>query len=90
MPSIELDNSSNIHAFAYSKYLVVLDQNVLNLYDKSGNKEYSLDIEISNPIFESNGDYLCIAEKGGQKLYSISNKNIMWQKEKYLKRSFES
>lgn len=79
--SIEVDTSKNINAFAYSRYLALLDQNILTLYNKSGNKEYSLEIEISNPIFDANGNYLCIADKGGQKLYLISNKNIVWQAE---------
>ena len=79
--SIEVDTSKNINAFAYSRYLALLDQNVLTLYNKSGNKEHSLEVEISNPIFDANGNYLCIADKGGQKLYLISNKNIVWQAE---------
>lgn len=79
--SIEVDTSKNINAFAYSRYLALLDQNILTLYNKSGNKEHSLEIEISNPIFDANGNYLCIADKGGQKLYLISNKNIVWQAE---------
>lgn len=60
---------------------MILDQNVLKLYNKSGNQEHSLDIEISNPLFETNGDYLCIAEKDGQKLYLIYNKDVVWQKD---------
>ena len=52
----------------------------INVFAHS-NKEHSIDIEISNPIFESNGDYLCIAEKEGQKLYLIYNKNIIWESE---------
>jgi len=79
--SIEIDTSKNISVFAYDKYLIVLDQNILRFYNKSGNEEHTLDIEITNPLFETNGDYLCIAEKGGQKLYLISNKNIVWQKD---------
>ena len=81
VPSIEIENSKNMNIFAYDKYLAILDKNILKLYNKSGYEEHSLDIEISNPLFESNGDYLCIAEKGGQKLYLISNKNILWQKD---------
>lgn len=81
VPNIEIDTSKNINVFAYDKYLAILDQNVLKLYNKSGNEEHSLDIEISNPLFETNGNYLCIAEKGGQKLYLVSNKNIVWQKD---------
>lgn len=78
---IEVDSSKNINAFAYSKYIVILDQNQLKIYNKYGREEHVLDVEISNPIFEANNDYLCIAEKGGQKIYLISNKNIVWQKE---------
>jgi len=81
VPSIDIDSSKNINAFAYSKYIAVLEQNELRLYNKLGNQEHSLDIEVSNPLFETNGEYLCIAEKGGQKLYLISNKNILWQKD---------
>lgn len=81
VPSIEIDNSKNINAFAYHKYLVVLEENLLKVYNKSGNEETRLNVEISNPIYEANGDYLCVAEKGGQKLYLICNKNILWQKD---------
>lgn len=81
VPSIEIDASKNINVFAYYKYIAILDQNTLKLYNKSGNEEHSLDIEISNPLFETNNNYLCVAEKGGNKLYLISNKDIVWQKE---------
>lgn len=81
VPSIEVDTSKNINIFAYDKYLAILNQNLLKLYNKLGNEEHSLDIEISNPLYEANENYLCIAEKGGQKIYLISNKNIVWQKD---------
>ena len=61
--------------------MAILKQNELKIYNKSGVSEHSLDIQISNPLFETNGEYLCIAEKGGQKLYLINNKNIVWQKD---------
>ena len=81
LPYIEVDSSKNINAFAYNKYILILEQNQLKMYNKHGHQEHMLDIEISNPIFEVSDDYLCIAEKGGQKIYLISNKNIVWQKE---------
>ena len=81
VPSIDIDTSKNINVFAYNKYIAILEQNELKIYNKSGNQEHSLDIEISNPLFETNGEYLCIAEKGGQKLYLINNKDIIWQKD---------
>lgn len=81
LPYIEVESSKNISAFAYNKYILILEQNQLKMYNKHGNQEHVLDVEISNPIFEANNDYLCIAEKGGQKIYLISNKNIVWQRE---------
>ena len=61
--------------------MAILEQNELKIYNKSGVSEHNLDIQISNPLFETNGEYLCIAEKGGQKIYLINNKNIVWQKD---------
>lgn len=81
LPTIDINYSKDINVFAYSKYIVILDQNELKIYNKYGNQEHVLDIEISTPLFEANNDYLCIAEKGGQKIYLISDKNVVWQKE---------
>lgn len=78
---IEIDSTKNISTYAYNRYITVLEENELKMYSKIGREENSLDIEISNPIFESNGSYLGIAEKGGQKVYLIDNKNIVWQKD---------
>ena len=43
---IQVDSSKNINAFAYSKYIVILDQNQLKIYNKYGNEEHILDVEI--------------------------------------------
>ncbi len=79
LPTIQMESGNNSHVYAYSRYITILEQNKLKLYNSTGREEVSLDIEISNPIFESNGDYLAIAEKNGQKIYLINNKNIVWQ-----------
>lgn len=81
LPEIEIDSLKDTNIFAYSKYIAVLHQNALKLYDSSANEEQTLDIEISTPLFAANGNYLCIAEKDGDTIYLISNKNIIWQKE---------
>ena len=51
----------------------------LQLYDNSGKEESSIDIEINNPIFNSNNKYLGVAENKGQKIYLISGKDIVWE-----------
>lgn len=81
LPTIKIDSNKNISTYAYNKYISILEENKLKLYNKMGREETALDIEISTPIFEANGEYLGIAEKNGQKLYLVNNKNIVWQKD---------
>ena len=38
-------------------------------------------MKINQPIFESDGNILGIAEDGGQNLYVLSGKNILWEKQ---------
>lgn len=80
LPKIAITSSSDINTYAYKGNVLILKNNLLTAYNSNGNKEYELDIEISEPIFETAGEYLCIGEKNGNKLYMISNKNINWQK----------
>jgi len=77
LPKI-INTTSNV--FSFNNTIVVLENNVLTFYNKSSNKVGTLDIEISDAIFKTNGDYLCIAEKNGSKFYLISDNNILWQK----------
>lgn len=78
---IEVDGESNSYIYAYDKYVVVLNKNHLQNFSQSGNRESDVEITISNPLFASNGRYLCVAEKGGNKLYLISGEHIIWQKD---------
>lgn len=77
--SISLDESENNYIFAYDKYICVFNQNNLVGYNSSGNKEYELKVEISNPIIDTNNRFLLIAEKQKQKIYLISGSNIVWE-----------
>lgn len=79
LPKIAITSSNDINTYAYKGNILILKNNLLTAYNSNGNEEYTLDIEISNPIFKSSGNYLCIAEKNGQKIYVISDKNIIWQ-----------
>lgn len=81
LPKISINVDSEMNVYAYKNKILILENNLLTIYNHNGNKEDSLDIKISNPIFKSNGDYLCIAEKNGKKIYMIEGKNILWQKE---------
>ncbi len=69
----------NTNIYAFNKYIGILNKNKFEIYNNSGNKEEELEIQISNPYFDSSNRFLAIAESYGQKLYVISDKNIMWE-----------
>lgn len=78
---IEVDSESTPYVYAYDRFIVVLNRNHLQNYGESGNKESDIEVTITNPLFTSSGRYLCVAEKGGNKLYLISGEHIIWQKD---------
>lgn len=80
-PIIEYDTDSNTYLYSYNGKMLILNKNRLLNYSKEGKQEYEISVNISNPIFASAGEYLCLAEKGGNKLYLISGQNIMWQQD---------
>jgi hypothetical protein len=79
LPTIEIDESKNQKIYAYSKYISVLSDNILEIYDGTGKKESELQVEITKPIFKSNNRHMVIAEEKGQKLYLITDKAIAWE-----------
>lgn len=79
LPYIETSTDTNTYICAYSKYIGVLNNNVLLAYNSYGKQEISLNINITSPIFSAKGKYLAIGENGGNKIYLILDKNILWQ-----------
>lgn len=80
LPTIELNESDTQNIYAFNKYIGVLSKNQFPIYDNSGKKQDELNIEITKPIFNSNGRHLVIAEEKGQKVYLITDKGIAWEK----------
>lgn len=76
---IEIDSSKNTNIFAYDKYIVILEKNILSTYNSNGTKLNDLEVNINTPICKTNGKYLCIAESKGKNFYVISGENILWQ-----------
>lgn len=81
VPIIEIDYDSNTNVIPYGKYICILAENNLQLYNSSGKKEQEVKVEINNPIYNTNGKYLVIGEENRQKLYLISGSNIVWEKD---------
>lgn len=79
--SIQIDESEKNYIYSYDKYIAILKNNTITHYNSSGKQEGDLSVEVINPIVDSNDSYLLIAEQNKQKIYLISEKNIVWQKE---------
>lgn len=79
--SIDISTLENPSIYAYSKYITILNKNILTTYSSSGKKEYEHEIKITNPLYASNNRFLSIAEKNGKNIYLISESNLLWQTE---------
>lgn len=78
LSSIDIDVDEDVSVYAYDRYIAVLKDNKLNIYNSSGKSTASLDINISTPVFTANGKYLAVAEKGKQRIYLISGTKTKW------------
>ncbi len=78
---IDLKENQNANIYAFNKYIGVLSKTKFLIYGSTGNKEKTLDIQISNPIYDSANRFLAIAENKGKKFYLIEDKEIAWEEE---------
>ena len=76
--TIDLKEGQNANVYAFNKYIGILDQAKFTVYSNSGSKEKELDVQISNPLYSSANRFLAMAEKGGQKFYLITDKDVSW------------
>lgn len=75
---IDIDSDENVSIYAYDRYVALLNDNKLNIYNSSAKNVETLDVNVSNPLFTANGKYLVIAEKEKQKIYLISETKELW------------
>jgi len=78
---IERKEGQDENICAFSKYIGVLNKNKFAIYGSTGNKEAELEVEVSNPTFNSANRFLAMAEKNGKTLYLITDKEIAWKAE---------
>lgn len=77
--SIIIDIDKSQYICAYDKYIAILCNGKLEIYNSMASKISEIDMQISNPIFSASGGYLAVAENGGQKIYLISDTKIQWE-----------
>lgn len=76
---IELNSDDNPTCFAYDNYIGVLAKSTLFIYNNKGNVENTLSINVSVPIINTNGKYIVISEKDGNKFFVVNSSSLLWQ-----------
>ena len=77
--SIDLNVDKNNQIFIYNKYICILNEKNLKLYNQSGENITDISVDINTALFSSNDKYLAIAEKNGQEFCVITDKSYSWR-----------
>lgn len=77
--SIDLDTNKNNQIYCYGSNICILNDKNLKIYGSSGQEITNISVEINSAIFDSNGNYLAIAEKNGQNICTIYDKTFLWK-----------
>lgn len=77
--TIEINSDTNPYIFACDKYINVLSKNTLVQYVENGTISGKMDVNISKPLIDVNEKYVVLAEEKGERIYLISDSQIIWQ-----------
>ncbi len=78
LPTINLNTDKQNQIYVYSKYIGILNENTIRLYNNYGEEITSINVDINNAIFDTKGKYLAVAEDGGNNLCLILEKDYLW------------
>jgi len=76
--SIEFNGENDSNVYAFKKYIVILENKVLKIYNSLGIEEAAITTDINNPVFDTAGEYLIVAEKNGESIYLLEDKKMLW------------
>ena len=76
--AIDLNVDKNNQIVCYNKYIGILNEKNLKLYNPAGENITDISVNINTAIFSADDKYLAIAEKNGQELCVISDKAYSW------------
>lgn len=76
--SIDLDTNKNNQIYCYNKYICILSEKNLKLYNSAGLNISEITTNINTAIFNSYDKYLVIAEKNGQDFCAIYDKQLLF------------
>ena len=79
LPNIQINNE-NAKVFSYGDKVAILENGTLSIYSASTKKISDIQVSLANPIYDTQGNYLLLADKDGSNFYLIDNDKIQWQK----------
>ena len=77
--TIDLNVDKNNQIICFGKYIGILTEKNLKLYNLSGESITDISVDINTAIFTQNDKYLAIAEKKGQEFCLILDKTYLWK-----------
>lgn len=78
LPTIDLDINKPNQISVYSKYIAILNEKKVSIYNNYGEMVSQIPVDINNAIFASSNKYLAIAEDGGKNFYLLLDTTYLW------------
>lgn len=75
---INLNTDKNNQIHVYSKYIAILNDKAVTLYNVYGEKVTSFNVNINTAIFDSANKYLALAEEKGNEVCLLLDKTYLW------------
>lgn len=79
VPMINIDQNNMNAIIAYDEYFAILKQNTLIGYTNA-QEEFSVTVNVTNPVYYTEGKYLIIAQKGSDTVYLYKGKELVYEK----------
>lgn len=77
--TINLNTDKNNQIHVYGKYIAILNDKAITLYNSYGEKISKIDnVDINSALFDSSDRYLAIAENKGHEICLILDKTYLW------------
>ena len=76
--SIDLDTNKNNQIYCYNKYICILNEKNLKIYNSAGTNIKDISTNINTAIFSSCDKYLAIAESNGQEFCALYDKELLF------------
>lgn len=78
VPTIDLDTKKTNQFCVYSKYIAILNDKKVGVYNSFGDKVNEIPVDINNAVFSSSNKYLAIAEYEGKNMYLLLEDTYLW------------